>query len=163
MIPAVLVYCRRPDGCVLMIHRNAPDRPGDYHAGKWNGLGGKCEADESFAEAARRELEEESSLLLPAAALRPLGIIHFPNFKAHKSEDWMVTVFSARVTDEQASKAIAKTAEGELHWIPAKDLLGLNLWAGDRHFIPFVVDEKPFQGTIWYRGQDVARWDLQAY
>ena len=44
-ILATLGYVLSPDGeQVLMIHRNARDN--DLHLGKYNGLGGKLEADE---------------------------------------------------------------------------------------------------------------------
>ncbi len=50
-IPSVLVYLER-DRSVLLIHKG---RPGDFHEGKYNGLGGKLEADESPLDAAVRE------------------------------------------------------------------------------------------------------------
>jgi hypothetical protein len=40
------------------------------------------------------------------------------------------------------------------------DLLKLNLWPGDRHFIPFVLEGKPFSGAIWYDGQVVAKVEI---
>jgi len=52
--------------------------------------------------------------------------------------------------------------EGELHWVPEGELASLNLWAGDRHFIPLVVARKPFVGTVWYRGDEVLRHWIQA-
>ena len=61
--------------------------------GKWNGLGGKCEPDESPLEAAIREFKEESGLVLEPGAVKPLGVLQFPNFKPAKHEDWMVFVF----------------------------------------------------------------------
>jgi 8-oxo-dGTP diphosphatase len=156
-IPAVLVYPRR-GADVLMLHRNA--KAGDYHAGKWNGLGGKLEPDESPLEAARRELREESGLDLADTAFRPLGVLTFPLFKAHKGEDWIVWVYSARVP--AGVEPLARGPEGDLRWIPAAELSALNLWAGDRHFIGFVAEERPFQGTIWYRGEEVVRYSVQA-
>ncbi|MCM2278453.1 MAG: 8-oxo-dGTP diphosphatase [Oligoflexia bacterium] len=155
-VPAVLVYAQLGDQ-VLMIHKG---RPGDYHAGKWNGLGGKCEPDESAMEAARRELREESGLELPRECFRPLGILHFPNFKAHRNEDWIVWVFIARVPREHSSGLVSECAEGKLEWVPRAKLLELNLWAGDREFLPYVVAERPFQGTIWYHHQEVLRSEL---
>src|SRR5689334_13207618 len=92
VIPAVLVYLRCHDH-VLMIHRNAKGVQADYHSGKWNGLGGKCEKDESPLEAAHREVLEESGLDIPLAQFKALGVLQFPNFKAHKNEDWVVFVF----------------------------------------------------------------------
>lgn len=136
-----------------MIHRDG--RPGDYHSGKWNGLGGKLELEESPLEAARREFLEESGIDLAPENFRALGVLQFPSFKAHKSEDWVVWVFSARVGG--GVEPLARSEEGSLSWIPARDLTSLNLWAGDVHFIPFVVEERPFLGSIWYRGQEVIR------
>jgi 8-oxo-dGTP diphosphatase len=156
VIPAVLIYVKTADGRVLMIHRQG-GKAGDYHEGKWNGLGGKLELDESPLEAARRELREESGLDLPEAAFRPLGTLQFPNFKAHKGEDWLVFVFVAHVEQAHSQLLLGSCAEGVLHFVPAEDLAALNLWPGDREFIPFVQAEKPFFGTIWYRGQDVER------
>ena len=144
-----------------MLHRNAADRPGDYHAGKWNGLGGKLEPDESPLEAAVREVREESGLDLPPAAFRALGSVTFPNFKPHKGEDWNVWVFMARVSDAHRATPV-QGPEGSLHWVPAADVLKLNLWAGDRHFVPHVLDEKTFFGTLWYRGQEVERHWIQS-
>ena len=102
-IPAVLVYARLEDQ-VLMIHRNASATVTgceDHHAGRWNGLGGKCEANESALEAARREFLEEAGIDLESDTFNPLGVLQFPNFKAHKNEDWIVFVFSVEITLEQ--------------------------------------------------------------
>ncbi len=161
VIPAVLVYLKSADHQVLMIHRvdaQGQGRPDDYHSGRWNGLGGKLELDESPLEAARRELREESGLDLPESSFRPLGTLQFPNFKPHKNEDWHVSVLLARVGGRaHPLPQPAANAEGQLQWVPVKKLLELNLWPGDRHFIPFVGNEQPFMGTIWYQGSEVLR------
>ena len=145
-----------------MLHRNTGGERGaaDYHSGKWNGLGGKAELDESPLQTARREFFEEAGLLLDESAFTPLGTLLFPNFKPHKNEDWLVTVWVARVTDLEAPFLPGTCAEGERHWIPSSDLLKLNLWAGDRHFIPHVLEERPFLGTIWYQGETVVRNEI---
>lgn len=155
-IPAVLVY-PRCGGDWLMIHRTGK-KPGDAHQGKWNGLGGKCEADESPLETARREVLEEAGLDLPASAFRALGVLQFPNFKPARREDWIVFVFSAEVAD----KALAHDCpEGELHWIPKSSVLSLPLWAGDQHFLPLVLAGRSFMGTFWYKDGQVARHWLE--
>ncbi len=165
-IPAVLLYIfsRFADGTerVLMIHRDAPDRPHDFHAGKWNGLGGKCEADESYAETASRELEEESGLRIAAADFRFLGFLQFPNFKPRKDEDWSCMLFWSEVPEATARAVPARTAEGSLHWIETAKLTDLNLWDGDREFIPYVVERKPFFGCSWYVDGKVVRSEIRA-
>jgi 8-oxo-dGTP diphosphatase len=163
-IPAVLVYARSASE-LLMLHRDAPGRPPgqepDYHAGKWNGLGGKLELDESPLQAARRELQEESGLDLPEERFRCLGWLTFPNFKPHKHEDWLVYVFEARVTEEERGSPV-QGPEGSLHWIAAEKVKDLNLWAGDRHFIQYVAAGRTFWGTLWYQGQAVVRAQVSA-
>lgn len=160
LIPAVLVYVRSLEGRILMIHRvdaRGEGRAGDYHSGRWNGLGGKLEPDESPLEGARRELREESGLELDEAAFKPLGVLQFPNFKAHRSEDWVVFPFVARAGRSSVELALAPCPEGQLHWVQPEELPGLRLWPGDRHFIGQVVAERPFMGTIWYQGPEVVR------
>lgn len=141
-----------------MIHRNR--RPQDYHEGKWNGLGGKCEADESALEAAIREFQEETDITLSPHELSQLGVIHFPNFKQHKNEDWLVFVFAAKVPEGVRPTEI--TEEGELAWVPLEHVSSLKLWDGDRYFIQHVLTKTPFHGTIWYNGQDAIRADVRA-
>jgi 8-oxo-dGTP diphosphatase len=158
VIPAVLVYLRH-QGRILMVHRNG--RPGDYHSGKWNGLGGKLELDESPREAAAREIFEESGVRLPPERYEPLGVLQFPNFKAHKSEDWIAFLFGAELTDEEAARPLVPSDEGELHWVPEADVPALNLWAGDREFIGHVLARRPVLATIWYDGQDVRKHEVR--
>lgn len=164
-IPAVLIYARHRHPVqgdqVLMIHRNSAERPADYHAGKWNGLGGKCEADESPLETARREFHEEAGVDLSLEKFRSLGVLTFPNFKAHKNEDWIVFVYAVEMSDADVARVVSGNAEGSLHWVPASDLTSLNLWPGDRHFIGHVASGQPFVGTIWYQGQEVLRHEIR--
>lgn len=158
-IPAVLIYASCA-GERLMLHRDSK-RPNDHHEGKWNGLGGKCEADESPLEAARRELKEESGIQLAPSAFKALGVLQFPNFKPAKAEDWIVFVFSAEV-DPGLKAPGFDCPEGTLHWVAEKDLLGLPLWEGDRLFLPLVLKGRSFMGTVWYEGGTVARHWLEA-
>jgi 8-oxo-dGTP diphosphatase len=170
VIPAVLVYIRAEDQ-VLMIHRHSRHEKSfhedslEYHGeheGKWNGLGGKCELDESPLQAACREVQEESSLEIPSDQFKALAVLQFPNFKSKKQEDWMVFVFTVQLNALQINRKLfeiegASTSEGDLHWIPIDQLESLNLWPGDRLFLPWVIQNKPFLGTLWYQDQKVIR------
>ena len=58
-IIGTLGYILSPDRQrVLMVHRNA--RKDDEHLGKYNGLGGKLEADEDVMAGMIREIREEA-------------------------------------------------------------------------------------------------------
>jgi 8-oxo-dGTP diphosphatase len=156
VVPACLIYARAK-GYTLMLHRNA-GRDGDIHDGKWNGLGGKMEPGEGPIEAAQREFHEEADVDLPLSAFTPLGVLHFPNFKASQEQDWVVYVFAAEypVADVQVGK-LRQTREGDLHWVKDTDVIHLNLWEGDREFLPYVMEAKPFIGCYWYEQGALAR------
>jgi len=86
---------------VLMIHRNA--RAGDPHLGKYNGLGGKIEADEDIVAGMRREIREEAGIECAALDLR--GTISWPGFgkggglvRLHLRHRWLDR-FAAQHTD----------------------------------------------------------------
>lgn len=156
MIPGVLVYAFHQEK-ILMLYRNKKG-PTDYHHGKWNGLGGKLDPDESATEGALRETREESGIKsLDPRQLELLGHLHFPNFKPHRSEDWMVWVFAADLSQKQVQEIQFSGPEGELHWIDPTQLLELNLWAGDREFLPKVLSRQKFSGTLWYEGELLRR------
>lgn len=148
-IPAVLIYARHADS-ILMIHRDSADRPGDFHAGKYNGLGGKAELGESYLETAAREFSEEAGVTIPESRFRFLGLLQFPNFKPKKNEDWTVGVFTVDLSADEKSRVTSKNPEGSLHWIEAGKLTALNLWEADREFIPYVIENRPFIGCTWY-------------
>jgi 8-oxo-dGTP diphosphatase len=143
-----------------MLHRNR-NLKSDYHLGKWNGLGGKLEPDESALEAALRETKEESGLsTLRSSQLQLLGTLHFPHFKRKKAEDWLVWVFRAEISESQLQEVATQGPEGGLKWIPLSEVLELNLWAGDRKFLPKVLVGGTFWGTIWYEDERVIRAEV---
>lgn len=153
---ATLCYLRQ-NGCTLMIHRVKKEN--DIHAGKWNGLGGKLDRGESPEECVIREVFEESGLRIVKPELR--GILTFPNF-AHE-EDWYAFVFTASLFEG----TLIDSAEGNLKWIPDEELLSLNLWEGDRVFIPWLLEGKFFSAKFVYRkgvfeGYQVAFYPLWA-
>ena len=135
----VLAYLKKA-GQTLMLHRNK--RKDDHHKGKWNGLGGKFEAGESPEMCLRREVYEESNLKVEKATLR--GFITFPLFDAE--DDWYVFVY----TVEAFSGTLKSSPEGELHWIDDDKLLDLNLWEGDKVFIPWLAQDKFFSAVFYY-------------
>ena len=144
-----------------MLHRS--DRPDDIHSGKWNGLGGKCDPDESPREAAAREVEEEAGLRLPADRYQMVGVLQFPRFKAHKEEDWLCWVLSAELSPAEKQKLWSTGPEGKLQWLSWQRVFELNLWPGDRQFLPWVRDRQGFSGTFWYEAGEVKRFELYPF
>lgn len=136
---ATLCYVKM-NGQTLMIHR--VKKQADTHHGKWNGLGGKFEAEESPEDCAVREIKEESGLSVMNPQLK--GLLTFPNFDGR--DDWYVFVFVVR----EFGGELIDSPEGDLKWIDDDRLLGLNLWEGDRHFLPWLDGEKFFSAKFNY-------------
>ncbi|MCE5234081.1 MAG: 8-oxo-dGTP diphosphatase [Mizugakiibacter sp.] len=152
-IAATLGYVLSADRSqVLLIHRNA--RKDDHHLGKYNGLGGKLEADEDVLAGMRREIREEAGIDCVELALR--GTISWPGF-GKRGEDWLGFVF---LVTAFTGTPLERNPEGTLEWVPVARILDLPLWEGDRHFLPLVfdADPRPFHGVMPYRDGRMQSW-----
>jgi len=137
---ATLCYLRR-DNQTLMVHRIKKEN--DMHMGKWNGLGGKLEPGEMPEECIIREIFEESGLTARNPVLK--GLITFPGFS--NEEDWYAFLFT--VTDFEGT--LIDSPEGTLEWIDDRLLFDLNLWEGDRIFIPWLDRPGFFSAKFTYK------------
>jgi 8-oxo-dGTP diphosphatase len=137
---------------VLMIHRNA--RGDDHHLGKYNGLGGKLEANEDAATGMRREIREEAGIECLDLNLR--GTLSWPGF-GKRGEDWFGFLF---VVTRFSGTPLERNPEGTLEWIAVDKVLGLPLWEGDRRFLPLVfdADPRPFHGIMPYSNGRMVSW-----
>lgn len=136
---ATLCYVMDNDK-TLMLLRNKKEN--DYHEGKWNGLGGKLEQGETPEECAVREVYEESGLKVTDPIMK--GLITFPLFDG--IDDWYVFVFIFK----KFSGNLIDSPEGHLEWIQNNKLIDLNLWDGDKHFIPWLFENKCFSAKFIY-------------
>ena len=149
---ATLCYIR-DDEKTLMIHRNK--KADDYHKGKWNGLGGKFNPGETPEECVKREVEEESGLIVKDPVLR--GIITFPLFDG--VDDWYVFLYTA--TDYEGE--LKETDEGELEWVPNELIYNLNLWPGDKIFMRWLFNNKFFSAKFNYKDGEFAGYEVKFY
>ena len=149
-IEATLIYLIHNDE-ILMLER--VKKKGDIHIGKWNGLGGKVELGESIKACAIRELKEESGLC--AESFDFAGHITFPEFDK-QGNDWSVFIFRAY----GPSGELIECDEGRLQWQPKDKILSLNLWEGDKHFIPYILEKKTFFGEFCYKDGKLSSYKL---
>jgi 8-oxo-dGTP diphosphatase len=149
---ATLCYVQR-EGQTLMLHR--VKKKNDMHQGKWSGLGGKLESGESPEECAIREVEEESGLRCRNSRLR--GVITFPVFDG--INDWYTFLF----TMHDFNGELIDSAEGVLEWIDNSRLLDLNLWPGDRIFMPWLFQDRFFSAKFIYEKGEFKRYTVTFY
>ena len=137
---------------VLMVHRTARDD--DYHNGKYNGLGGKMEPDEDIVSCIKREIREEAGIESEKVFLR--GTVNWTGFGPH-GEDWLGFIF---LIEKFSGIPQKESPEGPLEWVNIVDLPKLNMWEGDKNFLPLVFDNdpRPFHGYMPYDGGKHVSW-----
>ena len=149
---ATLCYVIK-DNKTLMIYRNKKEN--DYHEGKWNGLGGKFEAGESPEDCAIREMKEETGLDVKSPIMK--GFITFPNFDG--VDDWYVFVFVFKEFEGE----LIDSPEGHLEWINNDKLTELNLWEGDKIFLPWLFQDKFFSAKFDYETGKFVDYSVDFY
>ena len=117
----------------LLLHRTKKEN--DENAGKWIGVGGKCEENESPEDCMMREVREETGLSVTQHRLR--GVI---TFVSDAWEGQYMYLFTA----SKWHGALTDCDEGELAWVERTDMLHLPLWEGDRIFLALLAEERPF-------------------
>lgn len=103
-------------------------------AGKVVGLGGHVEPGESAAEAAVREVAEESGLVVDPADLRSAAVVDW-RFPARPAWDMWVTAF----TVDRVRGEAAETREIAPLWVPVDALPLDSMWDDARRWVPQVL------------------------
>jgi len=85
------------------------------------------------------------------------GFITFPMFDG--KEDWYVFLF---VSDNYVGKLI-DPKEGNLAWIPNEKLTEINLWEGDKIFIPWLFKDKFFSAKFNYEDGEFVDYEVNFY
>ena len=102
----------------LLLHRTKKEN--DENAGKWIGVGGKCEENESPEDCMLREVREETGLSVTQHRLR--GVI---TFVSDAWEGQYMYLFTA----SKWHGALTDCDEGELAWVERTDMLHLPLFS----------------------------------
>jgi 8-oxo-dGTP diphosphatase len=155
-ILATIAYVLSPDReQVLLMHRDK--RPGDMHFGKCVGLGGKVGLDEDVVSCVRREVHEESGLVVDGLTLR--GTVFWPGF-GQGGDGWFGFVFRV---DSYTGTAHEGNAEGTLAWTPVAELARAPMWESDQLWLPMVLDDDPrqFHGIMPYHEGEMISWSYE--
>jgi 8-oxo-dGTP pyrophosphatase MutT (NUDIX family) len=139
MTKGVLVYMFRGAHILLAMKKRG------FGEGKWNGPGGKIEFGENALHAAIRETKEEVGVT--PLIEHPLGNILYHD---QKFGNWQVTVFRA----EEFSGDMIETEEMRPQWWPIDDIPYEDMWAGDAEWMPYVIQNQPFDAELWFDGHN---------
>jgi 8-oxo-dGTP diphosphatase len=110
---------------VLLIHKLSPE----WQKGKVNGLGGKCEENETCYQCITREVQEETGLFIPSSQWKKVAEIHSSTWYV----DVMTCIYSGKETD-------AKSMEKQtIEWFPLSQLPS-NIMSNLSWLIPLCKD-----------------------
>lgn len=119
-----------------------------FGMGRYNGVGGKVEKEESIEDAVRREAKEEIGVTINEMTKCAELAFTFP----HK-EDWnqLVHVYLADTWDGD----IIETEEMNPSWFNVNDIPYEQMWSDDIYWLPKVLDGNVVRGKITFAEGDV--------
>ncbi|MEM2935605.1 MAG: 8-oxo-dGTP diphosphatase [Candidatus Bathyarchaeia archaeon] len=150
-IIATLCHIMRNDALLLQ-----KKSKGLFGEGKWNGVGGKLEPNESPEACVTREVFEETGL--KASNIKFHGVLNF-YFGDRNELDWVVYIFSTKVFEGEPKAG----GEGDLKWFAFKDIPYDEMWQDDEHWLPLLLEDKSFQGNFYFdeEGKELLGFDLK--
>lgn len=139
----VLAYIKKDDS-YLMLLRNK--KSNDMNEGKWLGVGGHVEKNETPNQALFREIKEETNLDVIDFTYR--GKLTFINDEYSE--------IMHLYTVEKFSGEIRECDEGTLEFKKIKDIPNLNIWEGDKVFLDLIAKDEPFfELTLIYKNGEL--------
>jgi 8-oxo-dGTP diphosphatase len=151
MFNTTLCYIEK-DGAYLMIHRIKKEN--DLNKDKWVGVGGKLEEGESPFDCVRREVYEETGVIIKEPRYR--GIITFV------SDKWGTEYMHLFTATDYDGEIDYDCDEGKLEWIKKELVPSLPIWEGDKIFFDLMEkEERFFSLKLCYEGDTLVSHTLE--
>ncbi len=157
-----------------MLHRNS--KKNDPNGGKWIGVGGKFEENESPEDCLIREVKEETGFTLTNYRFR--GLVTFVSdiweteyMHLFTADGFMVpeSYYPEKIKDFHNDLAIIDSSirydgllpecdEGHLEWVKKEDVRTLPTWAGDAIFLSLLMEKEEFFSLkLEYQGERLVK------
>lgn len=137
------MYLIRKRQMLFLVRRKKHDTT--HQQGIYLPVGGKVELGEKLADAAIREVYEESSVKVKSATLA--GIIYIIG-QGTGQNDWINFIYTATdfVGEPQAG------SEGTFAWVDYKDIPQTHTYPGDQIYLKLLLKKQFFVVEFYYRG-----------
>ncbi|MFH1636435.1 MAG: 8-oxo-dGTP diphosphatase [Chloroflexota bacterium] len=127
-----------------------------FGQGKYTGFGGKIEPGERVAEAASRELAEETGILLPVASLEIVATLTFI-FPYKPEWSQRVHVFTAHKWNGEP----AESNEMRPQWFAVDAIPYDQMWDDARYWLLRVLSGEKFQARFMFKGDNETVGDVE--
>ena len=138
MDKTVLCYLIKDDS-YLMLYRNKKEN--DMNEGKYLGIGGHIEPGETKEEACKREIKEETGL--------DVNRLDYHGFVEFYNDDYQEMMYL--FTSDDFSGELIECNEGTLSWVKIDKVLDLNIWEGDKLFLPKLKTNEKINMKVVYK------------
>lgn len=138
MDKTVLCYLIKDDS-YLMLYRNKKEN--DMNEGKYLGIGGHIEPGETKEEACKREIKEETGL--------DVNRLDYHGFVKFYNDDYQEMMYL--FTSDDFSGELIECNEGTLSWVKIDKVLDLNIWEGDKLFLPKLKTNELINMIVVYK------------
>ncbi len=115
-----------------------------FGMGRWNGFGGKVEADETIEAAAARELMEEAGVR--PLAMTKVGVLDF----RFENDPVMLEVHVFGVTEFNGDPK--ESEEMKPQWFFIDEIPFSQMWPDDLYWMPLFLSGKKFKGEFLFDG-----------
>jgi 8-oxo-dGTP diphosphatase / 2-hydroxy-dATP diphosphatase len=137
--PKLLTLCLTLNGDKILLGM----KKRGWGEGRWNGFGGKLEGEETLIEGAKREMLEESGLIVEE--LEEVGSIEFDFLDNNKFLD--VHFFNIL----KYKGELVESEEMKPEWFNVEDIPFNKMWPDDQLWMPLFLEKKKFSGRILFR------------
>lgn len=142
-IRRTLLFLRSGDQLLIAMKKRG------FGAGKWNGVGGKLEPNETIEQALVRETVEEIGVT--PTAWNQVAELDFIQ-DAETPEPWHMYVY-AYLCDVWEGEP-SESEEMMPKWFHVEDIPYNDMWDDDKFWLPYVIDGKKVTGTFTFDSDD---------
>ncbi len=121
-----------------------------FGAGRWNGVGGKLQGEETITQALVREAQEEINVLVKQTDLQKVAELAF-TFPHRSDFDQLVHVY---VTEVWSGEPV-ESEEMKPEWYSVENIPFDTMWPDDTFWVPFMIDGKLIKGGFTFGEGDV--------
>ncbi len=124
---------------ILLIHKKR-----GFGVGKYNGIGGKVEENETVKEAALRELKEEVNV--EVSSIEKKAVLFFKN----KNKDFFESMLCHVFVSYDSNVDPVETEEARPEWFSLDEIPFDKMWEDDIYWLPYVLDDFFVYGEFYF-------------
>lgn len=133
-LETTLCLLRKEDEILLALKKRG------FGEGKYNGVGGKLEGEETPEDALIREVEEEIGVVL--TKYEKVGFVEFDEFYKGERQNLVFHLYFGYEWNGE----IRETEEMKPEWFNVKDIPYDKMFPDDTYWLPLVIDGKKIKG-----------------